>query len=102
MKTAQLKVKVTDVTPESLKELEAHTKGRIKEFIQRTNDKFYPFEEMKRNLKIPSAFFEYRHVCMNCGDVQNMASYAIAQTTQGHKILYTCECKHVTILPQQL
>ena len=100
-----LKVKVTDVTEESLKQLKEHSKRKIKEYVQKQVAKEKAFKYMTAHVLlerkiITKKFLENNHVCMNCGDVQKMGSYAIAQTAMGHKVNYTCSCGHITILPQ--
>lgn len=82
-----------------------HSKEKIKSYVIEQNKKdksfkFYSVGILVQKGKTTKKFLEYRHVCMNCGDVQEMTSYPIAQIAQGHKITYTCDCGHVTTLPQ--
>jgi lysyl-tRNA synthetase class I len=103
--TTKLKVKVTDVTDEGLNQVKEHSKRKIKEYVQKQVAKNEVFKYMTANLLIErkvttKKILEYNHVCMNCGDVQEMGSYAIAQTAMGHRVKYTCECGHITSLPQ--
>lgn len=100
-----LKVRVTDVTEESLKQLKEHSKRKIKEYVQKQVAKEKAFKYMTAHALVErkvatKKFLENNHVCMNCGDVHEMGSYAIAQTAMGYKVNYTCECGHITVLPQ--
>jgi hypothetical protein len=100
------KVKVSEgLSKKDLQDLAKHSKARIKEYVLLRNSKNPAFKYYSARVLIDRGiatrkFLEFRHVCMNCGDVQEMAGYAIAQTAMGYKVNYTCDCGHVTTLPQ--
>jgi lysyl-tRNA synthetase class I len=104
-----MKVKVTggQLTKKELAQLKSHSIRKIKEYVQSNAAKnkafkFYSVQTLIDKKLTTKKFLEFNHVCMNCGDVQEMSSYPIAQIAQGHKVNYTCACGHITILPQIL
>lgn len=50
--------------------------------------------------KITRRFLVKNTVCMACGHIEKMATYAMAQNAMGNKINFTCDCGHITPLPQ--
>lgn len=98
-------MKTRPLNETDLSELRNITVDKIKSFVQSRikNDPSFKFQspsvlvDMKKTTKL---FFQYNHVCMSCGDVQEIGSYAIAQIAMGERINYKCECGHVLVLPQ--
>lgn len=85
-----MKVAVKNLSKKELKIIRNNTISRIREHIKKRKgcDKI----SLAVALKIPFTFFEYNVVCMECGHVEEMAAYAIAQKAMGNRITFACDC----------
>lgn len=97
-----MKVKVSDFKgdKQEIEQLERHIAAKVKNYITERPNKFRTLQNMCTLLRIPPKSFEFKVVCMNCGDITPMSSYAIAQIASGNKLTYECKCEHITTLPQ--
>lgn len=99
------KIIVSDFDPTdkvAMQKLIVHVKEKVKRFVLKKNDKFLMVDALIESRICSKKFFEFRHVCMNCGTTHEDDTYVIAQTAQGHKIIHTCDCGHKIVLPQIL
>lgn len=98
-------VNVSTLNENHLVEIKQKTIDRIKKYIQDKNKENKAFKFISANVLVEkrittNKFLQLNHVCMNCGEVYIMPPYALAQISLSQKINFTCECGHISILPQ--